>query len=227
VKNRAIFIISLIIISFLSSCDKSSVKGLEEGEIHYTINYIGRKGSIPKDLMPNSMVVKFKNNKILFEITSPIGNNGIFNIVDPDEQKIETFIRLLGLKYYYIGSTGEVPPGIDPMINMELTKTDRKSEIFGLECYHAKAVISDEDYSYDIWYTNEIGLDQPNDSTPFSALDGVLMNFFYKMGEMIVEFEAQAIYIRPVADKDFQKSDKYRQIDRQKMDEIISKLMSL
>ena len=53
------------------------------------------------------------------------------------------------------------------------------------------------------------------------------MNFFYKMGEMIVEFEATGTYERDISDKDFVKSDKFLRISRADMDNIISKMMSL
>jgi hypothetical protein len=47
------------------------------------------------------------------------------------------------------------------------------------------------------------------------------------MGEMIVEFELDGVYARPVPDKDFEKNEKFRRVDRETMDNLISNMMSL
>lgn len=183
---------------------------------------------MPDELMPNSMIVKFKDNKILMEITSPIGNNGIFNIINPKENQIKTYMRVLTMKYYYQGSTDEVPPGIDPMSDMVILHTDQSSVILGLQCKHATATLPESGFTYDIWYTNEIKLANPNNSTPFKEIDGVLISFFYRMGEMIIEFEADGIFERPVSDKAFELSDNsFRRVNRESMDDLISTMMSL
>ena len=68
----------------LAGCNKSPVKSIDEGEIHYKITFHDRNAVLPDELMPSSMVVKFKDNKTLMEITSPIGNNGVFIITEPE-----------------------------------------------------------------------------------------------------------------------------------------------
>ncbi|MCD4769837.1 MAG: hypothetical protein K8R35_06700 [Bacteroidales bacterium] len=226
-KNYIASLLTSITLLGLTGCNKSSVKTIDEGEIHYKIIYNGRQGNMPEELMPGNLVVKFKNDKSVMEITTPIGNNGIYNIFDPDNGTNHTYISFLGLKYFYIGETGEIPPGIDPMEDLVLKKTDKVKNIGGFQCKHATAEINGIKRTFDIWYTSEIDLSDPNSSTPFNELDGVLLNFFYRMGEMIVEFEAEGIYPRPVPDKDFYKGDKYRRIKREDMDSIISKMMSL
>jgi len=182
---------------------------------------------VSEAMLPNSLVVKFKQNKILMEIMTPIGNNGIFNIIDPEQGRIDTFLRLLGMKFCYTGIFGEIPPGIDPMTDMKIEKTGVTREMFGLNCLNAKATIPTGSYEFDLWYTEEIGIDDPNSSTPFSTIDGVLISFFYRMGEMIVEFQAEGVYNKPVSDKDLTLSGKFRNIDRDDMDSIISKMMNL
>lgn len=227
VKSKLFIFFSLSFIGLFSGCNKSEVGNIREGEIHYNIVYNGRIGTIPEDLMPSSMVVKFKDNKTMFEITTPIGNNGIFNVVDPDEKKIDTYIRIFGMKYFYSGPIDEVPPGIDPMLDLKITLTDKTSEIFGLKCRNALAEIPGSGFSFDLWYTDDIKIDDPNQSTPFKQIDGVLISFFYKMGDMIVEFEADGVYGKSISDSEFIKNENYKQITRKDMDSIISKMMSL
>lgn len=211
----------------LSGCKKSAFKSIDEGEIHYKIRYVDRNAVLPDDLMPDNMVVKFKNNKILMEIMSPIGNNGVYNIIDPENKEIRTFFRVMGMKYYYMGTTDEIPPGIDPMSDMDIEYTSQVSTILDFECRKAVIRLPGRDFNYEIWYTDEIDINNPNLSSPFESIDGVLMNFFFLMGDIIVEFDAEAIYLRDVPDKDFEKKENYRRIDRKSMDDLIVSMMNL
>ncbi|HCC71870.1 MAG TPA: hypothetical protein DEQ09_12080 [Bacteroidales bacterium] len=211
----------------LSGCGKSSLKSIDEGEIHYNITFHNRNAVLPDELMPNNLIVKFKNNKTLMEITSPIGNNGVYIVNEPKESKTKTFIRILGIKYYYEGITGEIPPGINPMQSISIEETDEVAEILGLKCRKAIVNFPEKDFTYDIWYTKEIDIKDPNNFNPFKDIDGVLINFFFVMGDIIVEFEAEGIYMRPVPDKDFEKGDNFRRIDRNSMNDIIASMMSL
>lgn len=227
-RNKLIVIISICAFIGLTGCGKSSVGGgFDEGEIHYKIIYNNPGNTLPMELMPNTLIVKFKDHRSIMEITAPIGNSGIYNFKDLKEEKTMTYISFLNIKYYYLGKTGEIPPGIDPMEDLKFIKTGKTSTIGGLNCKHAIAELPELDRKFDIWFTNDINIDDPNNSTPYKDIDGVLVNFFYKMGDMIVEFEATAAYEREVQDKDFEKSDKYLRISRDDMDNIISKMMSL
>ena len=213
-----IILLAIIVFSALEGCKKSGLKNLDEGEIHYSIKYKGRQGTISEALMPDNMIVRFRNNKILMEIMAPIGNNGIYTLIDQESNSMETFITLM---------VGEIPPGIDPMSDMIIEKSSLTREFFGLECKHATATVPGTDFSFDLWYTTELGLHNPNISTPFSSIEGVLLLFFYRMGDVIVEFEAQGIYNRSIPDKELTVGDKYREIERAPMHSIISKMMNL
>ena len=225
---RIIFIsVSVIVFSGLEGCVRSGLKNLDEGEIHYSIKYYGNHGSVSEAMLPDNMIVKFKNNRIMMEIMTPIGNNGIINIIDYENNTMETYLRLIGMKYVYRGVAGEIPPGIDPMSSLIIEKTSSTREFFGLQCNHARATLPETEFTYDLWYTAEIELRNPNLSTPFSSIDGVMIMFFYKMGDMIVEFEAQGVYKRSLPEKEFTPGSKYRDLDRTTMHSIISKMMNL
>ncbi|MDT8401205.1 MAG: hypothetical protein RQ743_05885 [Bacteroidales bacterium] len=220
------FLIS-IILPGLSGCKESSLKSIREGEIHYKITYHERKAILPDELMPSTMVVKFKDDKTVMEITSPIGNNGVYIISKPDKNMVQTFMRVLNMKYYYEGTADEIPPGINPMEGMAIENTKQVASMLNLKCRKAIVRIPEMDLTYDIWYTEELGIKKPNSSNPFRAIDGVLINFFFLMGDALIEFEAEGIYQRPVPDKVFDKEEEFRRIDRKSMDNLIASMMSL
>ena len=83
-----------------SSCRENGGKFIEEGEIHYNIDYVGSFGSIPKEALPRNLVVSFKKDKILFEMTG-IGNSGIINLMNP-EKEIFVVLPKKGFLYNHI-----------------------------------------------------------------------------------------------------------------------------
>ena len=211
----------------LSGCKIPSLKSIDEGEIHYRIIFHDRNAVLPDELMPSSMIVKFKKDKMIMEITSPVGNNGVFIISDPETEQIKTFIRILGMKYYYVGTFDEIAPGLNPMTNMDIRKTNQVTSILDMECRRAIASIPEKDFTYDLWYTKDIDIKNPNIYNPFRDIDGVLINFFFMMGEVTIEFQAEGVYMRVVPDKAFQKGENFRRIDRKSMNDLIASMMSL
>ena len=105
------------------SCKEKGGKHINQGEIHYTIEYRGNFGSIPTDALPKNLIISFKENKFLFEMLSVFGNSGIINLSNSDEDIFDTYFSLFTIRYYYAGKKGEAFPGLMSMDNLEIRKT--------------------------------------------------------------------------------------------------------
>ena len=209
------------------SCLTRGGKYIDQGEIHYNIEYSGNVGSF-RDIMPKTLIVSFKDDKILFDISAPIGNSGIFNLSNPEDEIFDTYISLLSWRFYYAAKPGESPPGFDAMKGMEIRKTNRISQICGFNCKCAEVSFpSNPDKIYEIWYTNEINIKTPNAGNPFSEIDGVLMSFFFFMGDTKMFFTAETIYKKEIPDKTFDRKEKYQRISREEINKFMDKLISL
>ena len=227
-RFRSGLIIAIIIAITGYSCKQRGDKYIDEGEIHYTIEYMGNLGIMPKEYMPRNLVVSFKDDKILFEISAPFGNSGIFNLSNPEDEIFDTYISLLTLRYFYAAKPGELHPGFEAMKGMEIHKTSRASVICGFNCKNAEITFpADRDKVYNIWYTDEIDVKNPNVSTPFNEIDGVLMSFFFFLGPAEMHFDAETVYKKEIPDKTFQRRDKYVQVSREEISNFISKMISL
>jgi len=228
VKKIIYLIIASTFLFFLHSCREKGYKNISEGEIHYSIEYIKNHGSVSFELKPKTLVVSFKGDKILFEILSPLGNQGIVNIINPEKGVYDTYVNMLGTKLYYSGSPDEIYPGFSSMDGVILRKTSKTSIICGYNCHHIEAMFpSNPDKVYDIWYTNEIKVKNSNTSTPFSEINGVLMSFYYILGGSEMKFEAEAVYKKTISDKIFERRSKYRLISKKDMDKIITDMVNL
>lgn len=207
------------------SCSEKGGKNISEGEIHYSIDYSGKMGSF-KDIMPHTLIVSFKHDKILFDISAPIGNSGILNLSNPEKGIFDTYISLLTLRYYYAAKPGEMPPGFEEMRGIDIRETSRTTKICGFDCKNAEVTFPfDRERVYQVWYTDDIKVKDPNIGNPFSKIDGVLMSFFFIMGDAEMHFTAEAVYKKEIPDKAFERKEKYQRISREEISRFIDKLI--
>ena len=210
------------------SCKEKGGKNISQGEIHYNIDYIGSFGPMPKEVLPKNLIVSFKNNKMLFEMISSFGNSGILNLSNPEKEIFDTYFSLFTLKYFYAVQPGEQFPGFEAMKDIVIKKTGKTSVICGFNCKNAEVTIpSLGNKVYQVWYTNEISVKNPNTATPFSQIDGVLMSFFFFLGPAELHFDAETVYQKDIPDEVFERRDQFMRVSRAEIDKFINKMISL
>lgn len=220
-----ILFIVLSIAMTLCSCKEKGGKYLDQGEIHYNIDYKGIF-LVPKEVMPQTLVVSFKKNKILFEMVG-LGNSGIMNLANPEKKIYDTYFSLFAKKFYYEAEPGELFPGFEAMGGMTIKKTAKTAMICGYNCKNAEVNIPGKENIYEIWYTNEIKIKNPNASTPFSQIDGVLMSFFFIMGSSELHFLAETVYNKELPDEIFERKENYIKVSREDITEFMNRMLNI
>lgn len=225
-RFRIFFFIAAPLLLTNYSCKEKGGKYIDEGEIHYNIEYKGIESSF-KDFMPKTLVVSFKNNKTIFEISSPIANSSIINVSNPESKIYDTYICLFGVKSYYSCTPGEINPGFESMKGMELKKTSKTTQICGYTCKNVEVTFpSNRNLVYNVWYTNEIKLKNSNITNPFRDIEGVLMSFFFFMGKSELHFEAETVYQKEIPDKVFERRPKYKLVTKELLDKTIKDMVN-
>ncbi len=105
------------------SCKEKRGKTIKQGEIHYDVQYEGHITLMPKELMPKNLVVSFKDDKIVYELISPLGNSGIINLSNPSKEIHDTYLSMFTIRYFYASKPGELYPGFEAMDGIEIRKT--------------------------------------------------------------------------------------------------------
>jgi hypothetical protein len=211
-----------------ASCKERGGKFINQGEIHYNIDYIGNVGPMPREVLPRDLIVSFKNDKILTELISPFGNSGITNLANPEKEIFDTYFSLFTLKYFYPARSGEIFPGFEEMTDLRITKTSKTTVICGYKCKNAEITIpSRDDKVFQVWYTDEIHIKNPNVATPYSSIDGVLLSFFFMLGPAELHFEAETVYKKNIPDATFERKNKFMKVSREEIDNFINKMISL
>lgn len=209
------------------SCKEKGGKYIDQGEIHYNIDYIGNFGGVPVEALPQNLVVSFKKDKTLFEMIG-FGKSGIMNLSNPDDNIFDTYFSFFSKRYYYAAESGEIFPGFEAMDGMVIKKTSKESIICGFNCKNAEVYFpADPDTIFNIWYTNEIKLKNPNAATPFNQIDGVLMDFFFIMGESQLHFLAETVYQKDIPEETFQRRDNFQRVSRDDIKKVMGTMLSL
>lgn len=224
-RFRFIIFIALIIALTGFSCRNEGGKNLDQGEIHYNISYVG-DFFVPKEWLPRNLVLSFKNDKTLFEMTG-MANAGIMNLTNPELNIYDTYFSMPPMKLYYAGTKGELYPGFEAMDGMTINKTSKTAVICGLNCKNAEVSFpSDRDKIINIWYTDEIKVENPNASSPFNQIDGVLMSFFFYMGKSELHFNAESVYKKDIPDKTFERKEKFSRVNKEDIVRLMNKMGS-
>jgi hypothetical protein len=228
VRSERALLFAFIFTFIGSSCSKNGGRFMNQGEIHYNVHYEGQVTKMPKEIMPQNLVVSFKDDNIIYELISPIGNSGIINLSNPSKEIYDTYLSLFTINYFYSSKPGELYPGFEAMRGMEIKKTSKTAIICGFKCKNAEVTFpSDRSKIYNVWYTDEISIKNPNASTPFYQINGMLMSFFFFIGRSEFHFEAQNIYKKEIPDKTFDRKEKFKKVSKNDINRFINKMVSL
>ncbi|MBA3898645.1 MAG: DUF4412 domain-containing protein [Bacteroidetes bacterium] len=221
ILNPILFI--FIICSIISCNQSTNEKGLSQGIIEYEITYPDTGEEIPfKEFLPNSMIFKFKDNHIAFEMAGLMNMVRTSFIADLETKDVLHLIKLMDNKYATTYS-GEEVASIDDYQNLQIIHTGETKEIAGYTCQKAVITLLDDDNtSFEIFYTNNLKLNSPNWSTPYKAINGVLMQYRLKRYNLTMDFTAKKVRKAELSLEDFTQPDDYKTITKDEVRRILN-----
>ena len=227
-KYRTLYIILIVIITGSITCKKSlDSKFSKEGEIHYDIQYLENDlKKISTDLLPKKMVTKYKNNTYSFEIEGFFGLFNIKNIVNPKTSVNETRLTVLNKKYFYSAEFDEFAVGFGQMPEINIQYSEETKMICGISC--KKAIITfpgNEKDTLEIYYTEDIPIKNPNRTTPYQKIDGVLMEFYLDLQNVEMKLTANAVYDKKLTKTAFMRKEGFKKATRPYMEAVLLALL--
>jgi hypothetical protein len=159
--------------------DSAGEKALiTEGKIIYKLSYPQfEEDNIFTSMFPREMSFKFKDNNTMNELKTSMAIFSTSLLANNKERKVTHLVKIAnkysGLEMDSVEimeEYGKKPAG------MRITPTDSIKVIAGYKCNHAHVTFdNDSTKFFDIFYTTEIGIKDPNWCTPFNEIKGVLM----------------------------------------------------
>ena len=221
-------LVCLSLLLLIISCKRSDEKiGYSNGSIEYKITYLENElKEISPSLLPKKMKLEFNPHYSTNTIEGFMGFFKLHSHTNFKSKKCSTLLEVLNKKYLFSGKKGESMCCFDNIDNMEVEYTDESRTFAGLTSKKAIISLPDKDETFEIYYTNEISIEDPNSTNPYAQIDGVLMDFELKLAYLKMKFTAEKFI--PVQNKKIEKfhiPEKYQEVSREQMTYIIKRLM--
>ncbi len=212
----------------LNACKKDTHEGkYENGLIEYKISYLENElKEISPALLPKKMKLEFNPNYSTIAIEGFMGFFKLTSHTNFRHKKCVTILEVLNKKYLFKGKKGESMCCFDENPDMEIEFTNDVKDIAGLQSKRVIVTLPDKGETFDIYFTDEIELENPNSTNPYSQVDGVLMEFQLKLEYLKMNFTAEKfVPARNDKIKKFNERSDYREVTREQMTYIIKRLM--
>ncbi len=221
VTTKRIYLFSaLVSLLALVSCSgsKKSENALTEGVIEYNAEVVDQSHPMA-GLAPGSATVKFKDNRLQVEMSTM----GIFNTIfisDPGKKTLTQMVKFMDIKNACIQTEADlVKENKDYELKLEEVKGTKK--IAGYKCKKVKATyVNNPSESFDVYYTDELGLDSINNIGPYKQLKGMLMQYRLKKLGLEMCFTATSVKKEEIKDDIFEIPAFYKIVTRPEMEKL-------
>jgi GLPGLI family protein len=219
----------ILIVLFITtnSCQKIQHKDrIKEGYIEYNIEYLDDSlDSFMVGLLPKKMTVKFKNNNTINKIEGFSGIVSFTHIQNYRDHKNITLVKILNKRYKYVEKLNDKSLFFEELPGMEIEFEDSIKQVCGYNAKKALITVPESDIKpFEIFYTNDVIINNVNALTPFRAIDGVLLEFQIKFYDMNMKLTVDKIQAAEVSSDEFDVPKGYDPINRNTMIEIIELL---
>jgi GLPGLI family protein len=200
----------------------------EEGIIIYDIAYQQEEAMNPiaASVMPSKMELKFRKNDYKITIEGFMGLFSLSNIYNVKSNRNITLLKFWDKKYKYVGMPGESSVLFGDRRNLHIQYCHDTKVIAGLLCHKAMVKDNTRNNKWNIFYTNQIKIKNPNQTTPYELLKGVLMDFQLTYHHLNMKLVTKQVQILPQDPSVFDIPDSYKSINRESMDRILTNLMN-
>ena len=219
-----IIVLSILIVS----CRQEEPEGIfEKGRIDYKITYLENNlTSISPNLLPKKMKLEFNQEYSTNVIEGFMGVFRLNNVTYFKNKRCSTLLEVLNKNYIYFGKRGDEMCCFENMSDMSIEETDETKTIAGLNCRKAIVTLKNTNESFEVYYTKDIKLADPNITNPYKKIDGVMVEFQLTLSGLKMKFtadnfenSAKTSIKEPVFPKNT------NEVSREQMTHIISKLM--
>jgi hypothetical protein len=226
-KYRIQYILPVLVLGILFS--QSCKRGENEGIITYNIEFNDqeREERPVIDMLPNTMKYYFKDKSAVSEI-SFMGMFRTAYISNVHEKTNSVLFYFMPKGYSSTTKFREKTLGFDPMPDIILTETKETKDILEFKAYKVHVSFNDTTKEeYDVWYTKDFDVLNPNWHTPYKELDGVLLDYRIKMKGISMHLTIDKFSDAPVDSAKFRVPESYNPVCPEEMDEIFDRHLNM
>lgn len=219
-KSALLRLYCLLLVISYPGCKNGDSTTPAEGIIEYDAVVVDQSNAMA-GLAPNKMIVKFKQNKYVAEFSAGMGLFSMHIISDPEKKTVTQLVKILNKKFARVQDSADIKKENDMFPRMQIQPTNETKVIAGYKCKKAKVVFDDSKHTnYDIFYTDDINIDQPNWNNPYNQISGILMEYQLTRHNLEMRFIAKKVTQTEIDDAIFNVPQDYKIISEQEMNEL-------
>jgi GLPGLI family protein len=225
-KHRFFMLYSVVMFSLLSVGCKHLSGGKDEGIIEYEIKVLHNANPIiTSDLLPSTMLTRFKNNCMAQELAAGMGMFATTFISNPEKNMVwQTLeMKMFGKNYVCEADSKILRQTIESEGKRRFEFLPQTRIIAGYRCKLARMHFEDASHlPVDIYYTEEIPVEHPNFYSFYKDIPGVLMDFEVKRYNIEMHLVAKKVTREKVDDRILQPDVDAKHISLAEMDAIFN-----
>ncbi|HRG38655.1 MAG TPA: hypothetical protein PK289_08995 [Bacteroidia bacterium] len=222
-KKRSLLFVIIGMIIWAAGCKEMDEKFISEGEIEYSAKVIDPNNPMAS-MAPNKMTVRFKSDKSAAEMSAGLGLFSTSFITDPDKKTVTQLVKILNKKFMLVQDQQSIDKE-NLNYAFKFIPTKQKKVIAGYNCTKVEVVPDDKSIPpFDVYYTDELDIKDPNFASPYKEIKGVLMEYQLKKFGLEMRFEAKSVRKELIEDKYFQVPVEYKPVSEKEMRRIFDDL---
>lgn len=210
---------------YFSSCRKlTDEKYISEGIIEFKIEYpYSEDNSLLVGLLPDKLLVNFKNDKVALVMTGGMGLFRIIMISNPETETAIQMVKILNKKFAIEYSKQDVDKLFEDQFEIKDIEfiNGQDSLIGGYNCKKAIAHCTIPKRSYTIYYTEDMNIKNPNWANPYKSINGMLMDYPIKMYNIEMHLTNPVVIKEDIDDSLFFLPKDYKLITKEEMDNLL------
>lgn len=224
--KKIIWTFSIILNIFFVGC--SSIGGSDEGAIVYEVIFDEQeKSSNPViGLLPTEMTLYFKDNSSKTMIEGFMGMFITAYISNCETKKNSILFKVMADRHYCQTDFGEASLGFDPFDGLIIEETTESTDIIGLKANKVNVSFENSDIEpFDVYYTKDVKVHNPNWNNPYKEIDGVLLDFRVKMKGITMHLKAKELKKQEISPDIFIIPEGYKEVSPDELNAIVDEIM--
>lgn len=215
-KIKAFLTIVIFLIAGINTLVNAQKGKSFEGTITYDITYPGSTMDAGGQL-PTSVIITIKGDKQRMEQLG--GMATITAITDSKLKSQLILIDAMGNKMAYRVAAKETDSALATTTPAKVKILDETKDIAGYKCKKAEVTIDDNTAIY--YFTEDMGIDNPNWSSPFREIKGMLMEYEQSQNGLKMKFTAKTVKAEKIKDTKFMMPTDYKELTKEELKQMM------
>lgn len=213
-------------ITSCSSADEEEDK-FDEGVIVYEISYPKFKATgLTAALMPDEMVMSFKDGQIRIDVSRAHAFS-LVSLANSNDHTMSTVFNY-GTKQMAANlDKADIDRTLEEFPSVDYIHTEETDTVAGYTCEKSIALFHNASDEVELLYTDEIDIDNPNWNTPYSEIDGMLLQYDVERYGMTMRFRAKEVRKEKVDAKLFTIPKGFKKVSVERIDKELQELFDI